>query len=1023
MKKKNILLGLILFFSFFVVLNTVSAEEQKVYWDVGEIDSKLNKTKDIPYFFSQNGYSLENLEYIVFNNVLESGKEIEDFDYTIDVSRDSDNSVILGVKQDTIYIQYSGILSFNSNSGYIFSGMNLIKSIDGFNNVDTSEVTNMAGLFSGMTQLASLDLSNFNTSKVTRMSNMFSGCSSLKSLDVSSFDTSKVSYVSNMFNGVNGISELDISNFDLSLLESNSCLNFIPDSDNLITIKTPKAVSNRCYLSLYGTYFDEKDKQQTNLNANQILTKSYTITYKGMTYYANNPPKKYIKHGSENYGELMYPKQEFVNRPAGTIFEGWYMEPEFITKVTADTAFENSDVDLYARFIEKTQLAVSFSQLINGYTPSSGSACSSLFVKAGGYCHSPYEDYVDQIEKIMHSDTLDESKDILLISAIESEYPIYAWIDGNILYFYTESEKIYLYKDSYSFSELRNIKELDLSKFDTSELGTMSGMFQNMSSLQKLDLSNIDTSNVYDMSYMFAGLRLKEIDVSNLDTSGVAYMSYMFYGMQNVEKLDLSNFDTSDVSKMDYMFYVCRSLKELNLSSFNTSNVTDLTRTFGELESLRYLDLSTFDLTKLKKINSYYVFQGTMLNKLIAPYAINDEVGITLDYYFVVNEGTARKNVIDSRIPSKAVLTAQSEIKYYHYNSLLTDAPKKYVSYEGTYGELYEPTAPDGFVFIGWYAEPGLVNRVTSTTVYDNITYTDSLYAKWDVAPSASLLNANTVSFKDNLSLNFLAEIDSAGLDGAYVKFKYNHYGEDMEVIVPVNVNDKNGNYYRFRCELTASEMMINVTAELYLKHSAEPVSTWTRSIRDYIISGLNNPSASDAEKALFRATLNYGGYTQKRFNYNGAPYAYEDYMDDVSNINILSGINFVRPEGFINGIKYVGSSVFFRNAPYVRYYFELENGTDINDYTFKIGDNIIVPTAKDNRYYIESTPSLAYELDKKQQVVVTKSDLNVIDIDYSIIKWAEIAVKNTNNEDESNMAKAMYGYYLAAKAFVDSNS
>jgi len=126
----------------------------------------------------------------------------------------------------------------------------------------------------------------------------------------------------------------------------------------------------------------------------------------------------------------------------------------------------------------------------------------------------------------------------------------------------------------------------------------------------------------------------------------------------------------------------------------------------------------------------------------------------------------------------------------------------------------------------------------------------------------SELLNANTVSFKDNLSLNFLAEISDDELDGAYVIFKYNHYGEDKEVKVPINLNDKNGKYYRFRCELTASEMMIPVTAELYLKDFTEPVSMFTRSIREYIVSGLEK-STNAKEKALFRATLNYGGYTQ----------------------------------------------------------------------------------------------------------------------------------------------------------------
>lgn len=352
--------------------------------------------------------------------------------------------------------------------------------------------------------------------------------------------------------------------------------------------------------------------------------------------------------------------------------------------------------------------------------------------------------------------------------------------------------------------------------------------------------------------------------------------------------------------------------------------------------------------------------------------------------------------------------------------SFVTNGGSAVASQDVNEGETAtEPeTSKEGYALVNWCTDEGLTTPFDFTTP---ITEEIVLYAKWEkITPK--LLQANTVSFKDNLRLNFLAELYGDDIEGAYVIFKYNHYGEDREVTVPINVDDKNGVYYRFRCELTASEMTVNVTAELYLKNSTEPISTFTRSIREYLIAGLNN-STNDIEKDLFRATLNYGGYTQKYFNYNGESYAYEGYMENVSNVNISSEINFVRPEGFINGIKYYGASVFFRNAPYVRYYFKLDDNADINDYTFKIGDTTITPTEKDGKYYIESEPTLAYELDKKQEVKVIKDNQDIMSFDYSIITWAKLVVDNSNNDDEKNMAKSLYVYYTAAKAFKESNS
>ena len=78
---------------------------------------------------------------------------------------------------------------------------------------DTSSVINMIGMFDGCTSLTSLDLSSFNTSNVTNMSYMFSECRSLTSLDVSSFDTSNVTDMRYMFSFCSSLTSLDLSNF------------------------------------------------------------------------------------------------------------------------------------------------------------------------------------------------------------------------------------------------------------------------------------------------------------------------------------------------------------------------------------------------------------------------------------------------------------------------------------------------------------------------------------------------------------------------------------------------------------------------------------------------------------------------------------------------------------------------------------------------------------------------------------------------------------------------------------------
>ena len=96
-----------------------------------------------------------------------------------------------------------------------FYSMNRCTTID-ISGLDTSNVTNMSGMFRNCSSLTNLDVSNFDTSNVTNMTSMFSYCSSLTNLDLSSFDTSMVTTMNSMFYECSVLASLDVSGFDTS---------------------------------------------------------------------------------------------------------------------------------------------------------------------------------------------------------------------------------------------------------------------------------------------------------------------------------------------------------------------------------------------------------------------------------------------------------------------------------------------------------------------------------------------------------------------------------------------------------------------------------------------------------------------------------------------------------------------------------------------------------------------------------------------------------------------------------------
>ena len=95
-----------------------------------------------------------------------------------------------------------------------FNECTSLEKIEGFEYLNTENVTIMNLMFNGCSKLTSLDLSNFNTEKVSTMTGMFEGCSKLTSLNLSNFNTENVSEIDDMFHGCSALTSLDLSNFN-----------------------------------------------------------------------------------------------------------------------------------------------------------------------------------------------------------------------------------------------------------------------------------------------------------------------------------------------------------------------------------------------------------------------------------------------------------------------------------------------------------------------------------------------------------------------------------------------------------------------------------------------------------------------------------------------------------------------------------------------------------------------------------------------------------------------------------------
>ena len=90
-----------------------------------------------------------------------------------------------------------------------------------------------------------------------------------------------------------------------------------------------------------------------------------------------------------------------------------------------------------------------------------------------------------------------------------------------------------------------NIKEIDLSNFDTSNVINMDGMFRQCN-FSKLDLSNFNTSKLKSAKLMFQrNGNIDVIDLSNADFTNLTTSTGMFEGVPTSVNLKLKDTETN----------------------------------------------------------------------------------------------------------------------------------------------------------------------------------------------------------------------------------------------------------------------------------------------------------------------------------------------------------------------------------------------------------------------------------------------------------------------------------------------
>lgn len=473
----------------------------------------------------------------------------------------------------------------------MFDGCKSLQSID-LSHFDTSNVENFIGMFANCTGLTSLDVSKFNTSKATTMDSMFRSCSKLTTVDTSKFDTKNILSLRWMFGYCRGMTSIDLSNFDTQSLKTvelmfQNCTNL--RTIDLSSFDTQKVTNTRKAFdgcSQLKTIYTTENFTVDKVTDSEAMFDGCTSLLGAIAFDSRHIDSYYAKVDGGYFTDKQYTGAYAVKSWDNLTFYYGYKKDRDENVFTL-----NNDNEIPGWYQQRENIGkVYFKESFRLARPTSCYKWFSGFIKL----------YVDGIRGLENLNTSEVTRMDYMFEGCSS----LGYLEGLT---YLNTQKVTTMRNMFSGCTALKSDKIDFSNFDTQNVTDMGYMFQKCSSLTSLDLSSFNTSKVTKMGNMFENCSaLTSLDLSNFNTSGVTYMSFMFQNCKGLESINLSHFDTQKVTSMDGMFYGCEGLKSIDLSKLNIQKATNLMYMFSGCTGLTSVKMPKGNTQKVQNMGSIF---------------------------------------------------------------------------------------------------------------------------------------------------------------------------------------------------------------------------------------------------------------------------------------------------------------------------------------------------------------------------------------------------------------------------------
>ena len=393
-------------------------------------------------------------------------------------------------------------------------------------------------------------------------------------------------------------------------------------------------------------------------------------------------------------------------------------------------------------------------------------------------------------------------------------------------------------------------------------------------------------------------------------------------------------------------------------------------------------------------------------------------------YYLIGQNGW---NVDDINPEEKFELNPNASGQEYYLETYLTEGKEiKVVRVEG--GQLTQDWYPVGNNYKIDAAHSG------TKTIYFHPYYASDWdrfgfggYIWIDAALHTVEVYGSSLSLKGDIGLNFFLIVPNELQEdaGAYVMLNDTKY-----LISGASTREVDGTkLYQFSVKLSAKQMTEKVELNVFtgddvkvtlVNHTTGENVTETGylySVQDYV-DKVHANSTDEKLIALVDAMLDYGALAQINFNYNtGNIPEVKANLDEVT-ADTLAMYQEKVTVGAVPGLTYYGTSLVTESTTEINVYFTPDEGSELADFTFKVGTKVYTPVEKDGMWMIKIPNIAAKDLDKSYTVTVSTAEGKVVTVKTCALSYAYKVVNKGTDEALVNLVKGLYLYNQAANAY-----